>query len=129
MKLTEPSHGLGAAINSRGASRTQAVQGFRLESRVGGVAGETQRAERVALHIVEIQCLARVAPLFRPTRAGRDRGERFDLLEFARPSIAMDVKFFADLEQAHAGLLAPQILPAGLHETRPQRYAHVAQFG
>src|ERR1700722_11866193 len=121
MKLTQPSHGQCAAVNSRGASRTQAAQGFWLEPQVGSIAGETQRTERVTLHIVEIQSLARTAPLFRPTRARCDGGERFDLLELARAFTALHVEFLADLEQAHAGLLAPQILPAGLHETRPQR--------
>src|SRR3981189_742248 len=115
MTLPPPSPRLRSAINSRSASRTQTGQRIRFETHRGRIARQCQHTLHVRLHIVEIERLARTAPLFRPACARRDSGQRFDLLEIAVLAPALQLELLADFEQPDPRLLAPQILAPGLN--------------
>src|SRR5579863_10650754 len=96
MKFAEPSHRLRAAINSRAASGAQTGERVRFETHGRHIARQCEHTLDIRLHIVEIERLARTAPLLRPSRTCRDSGQRFDFQEI---SIALQLELLADLEQ------------------------------
>src|ERR1700722_2336913 len=98
MKFTEPSHGGRAPIDSSAASRTQARQGIGLEAHRGRIAGQCQGRHYIGFHVVEIQRLARAAPLLPPARSRGDSRQRFDLCEIGALRGTWDAKLFTDLE-------------------------------
>ena len=125
MHLAQPADGR-AAKNPRRASGPQARQLAGLEVKCRCIAGQRQHAEQIRLHVIEVERLARTAPLLRPPRARGNAGECFDFLQFA---LRRQHELLADLEQSYAWLLAAQILARGPYQPGPQRHAHLAQIG
>ena len=96
--LTQPTHRHGAAIDSRRAPGTQGRQRVRRKHDVRCIAAQLEHIDDIGLHIVEVERRGLGTPLLRPTCAGRDAAQRFDLAQLAVVVATLQLKFIADLK-------------------------------
>ncbi len=99
------------------------VQGWVLAGAEGEVAqgaGVAQQGFHVGLHVEEVDAVAAVGPAFWQAAAGDNAGDHRLLLQVAELADEAQAAF----EQAHAVLLAVQVVLQCLDQARPQGRAH-----